>query len=691
MGGRWGKSKLYGTLARLEVRGFLGELTMPTARLLANALRALSMDAVQKANSGHPGAPMGMADIAQVLWGSFLKHNPADPAWPNRDRFVLSNGHASMLLYSLLHLTGYPLSLNDLGEFRQLHSKTPGHPELGITPGVETTTGPLGQGVANAVGMALAEKMLGAEFNRPDFPIIDHYTYVFLGDGCLMEGISHEVSSLAGTWALNKLIAFWDDNGISIDGEVEGWFNEDIPQRFRAYGWHVIEKVDGHSPEEIKKAIDVARLEQEKPTLICCKTKIGFGAPTKAGTEGCHGSPLGLAEIEGARKALDWPYAPFEIPADVAKAWDARPKGAMQESSWQNIFEAYRLVYPELATAFEQRLRGELPNGLLDRLTALAFEKQEANKSVASRKSSQEVLQVIAPLMPELLGGSADLTGSNLTKVAGSQAYLHYGVREFGMGAIMNGLSLYGGYIPYGGTFLTFIDYAKNSLRLAALMNKRVIWVLTHDSIGLGEDGPTHQPIEHLSSLRATPNVHTWRPADAVETVIAWRESLKRENGPTCLILSRQNLPTLAKNNKQIELISRGGYILLEPEIEPEIILIATGSEVALCCNVATELAEAGIGVRVVSLPCWEQFEQNSKIYQAKVLPAHLPKIAVEAGSTLCWWKYCRGQYDSIIGIDRFGESAPAESIFEILGFTVENIKAKIKSTLTSIKEGVKL
>ena len=661
-------------------------------RMLANAIRALSMDAVQKANSGHPGAPMGMADIAEVLWNDFLKHNPANPAWPDRDRFVLSNGHASMLLYSLLHLTGYDVSIDDLKNFRQLHSRTPGHPEYGCAPGVETTTGPLGQGLANAVGMATAEKVLAARFNRPGHTIIDHFTYVFLGDGCMMEGVSHEVCSLAGRLRLGKLIALYDDNHISIDGDVGGWFRDDTPKRFEAYGWHVIPNVDGHDAEAVRQAVFKARSERERPTLICCKTVIGFGAPTKQGKESSHGSPLGAEEVAGARQALGWTYAPFEIPREVYAGWDARTKGAEAERAWNERFAAYHKQFPDLAAEFERRMRRELPAqwpAAMNELISAAAAKPE---TVATRKASQLTLNVIGPLLPELLGGSADLAESNLTIWKGAKGiadsngngnYIHYGVREFGMTAIMNGLALHGGFIPYGGTFLVFSDYARNAVRLAALMKQRSILVYTHDSIGLGEDGPTHQPIEQLSSLRLIPNMVVWRPCDVVETAVAWKHAIERIDGPTSLVLTRQNVPPQTRDTQAIANIERGAYVLADATGgAPEAIIIATGSEVALAIEAQKLLAGKGRRVRVVSMPSAEIFDTQESAYRESVLPAAVRKrVAVEAGVSAYWRKYV-GLDGRVVGIDRFGESAPAGALMKEFGFTGENVARIVEEVL---------
>lgn len=661
---------------------------MPTRQTLANSIRALSMDAVQLANSGHPGMPMGMADIAEVLWNDFLKHNPTNPHWINRDRFILSNGHGSMLLYSLLHLTGYALTIDDLKHFRQLHSKTPGHPEFGITPGVETTTGPLGQGLGHAVGMALAEKILGAHFNQPNFNLIDHYTYVFLGDGCLMEGISHEACSLAGTLGLGKLIAFWDDNGISIDGHVEQWFRDNTPERFRAYHWHVITDIDGHNPEAIKKAIQEAQKVTDKPTLICCKTIIGFGAPNKQGSHDVHGSPLGKEEIDAARKQLHWTHAPFEIPQDIYSAWDAKTKGKQLEHQWQTLFDHYQKQYPELAKELQRRLKGELPahfSAHIEKYFKQALEKPE---TIASRKASQNCINFLHSELPELLGGSADLTGSNLTMAKNAKAiahdkfngdYIYYGVREFGMSAIMCGLSLHGGFIPFGGTFLTFADYAKNAVRLAALMKIRVIFVYTHDSIGLGEDGPTHQPVEHIGMLRLIPGLSLWRPCDAVETMIAWQCAIENQHKPTCLLFSRQNLPQ--QQHQDINLIKRGGYVLFEGDKNKKLdaIIIATGSEVSLAMDAAKLLTEQHKNIRVVSMPSVDTFLLQDKDYQQSVLPDDIKnRVAVEAGSTTIWYKFV-GRCGKVIGLDHFGESAPASDVYKAVGITVEAIVAAAK------------
>ncbi|MEQ8265053.1 transketolase [Pseudohaliea sp.] len=658
---------------------------------LANAIRALAMDAVQQANSGHPGAPMGMADIAEVLWNDFLQHNPANPAWPNRDRFVLSNGHGSMLIYSLLHLTGYDLPIEELRNFRQLHSRTPGHPEYGYTPGVETTTGPLGQGLANAVGMAIAEKTLAAQFNRPGHTVVDHHTYVFLGDGCLMEGISHESCSLAGTLGLGKLIAFYDDNGISIDGEVEGWFTDDTPGRFRAYGWQVIEAVDGHDAEAVRGAIEAARAEGDRPTLICCRTVIGKGAPNKAGSESCHGAPLGADEVAATREALGWTHPPFEVPGDIYAGWDARAAGSDREAAWNAAMTAYAEAHPGLAAELSRRLAGELPANFGERADAWIAECQQAGASVATRKASQQCLNAYGALLPEFLGGSADLAGSNLTLWDGSKPvtaadpagnYLYYGVREFAMTAIANGIALHGGFIPYTATFLIFMEYARNAVRMAAIMGQPQILVYTHDSIGLGEDGPTHQPVEQLTALRATPNLHTWRPCDTVEAAVAWRAAIERRDGPTALVFSRQGLPHQARDDAQVAAIARGGYVLRGCEGTPEAVIIATGSEIALAVGAAERLAEQGRAVRVVSLPCAEVFEQQDAAYRESVLPIDLlARVAVEAGHRDWWYKYV-GLDGRIVAMDSFGESAPAGALFEEFGFTVDNVVAAVDEVL---------
>ncbi|HEB57959.1 MAG TPA: transketolase [Gammaproteobacteria bacterium] len=658
---------------------------MPSRRELANAIRALSMDAVQKANSGHPGAPMGMADIAEVLWNDYLVHNPTNPHWANRDRFVLSNGHGSMLIYSLLHLTGYDLSIEDLKQFRQLHSKTPGHPEYGYTPGVETTTGPLGQGITNAVGMAIAEKALAGHFNQKGHNIVDHHTWVFLGDGCLMEGISHEACSLAGTLGLGKLIAFWDDNGISIDGHVEGWFTDDTPKRFEAYGWHVIPDVDGHDPDAIKKAVDLARAMTDKPTLICCKTTIGFGSPNKAGSHASHGAPLGEEEINLTKAALGWDHGPFEVPSDIYHAWDAKEKGAAAEKAWQEKFDAYRKDYPELAGEFERRMNGELPADWAEKAAAFIAQTNAEAKSPATRQASLASIEAYSPAVPELFGGSADLGCSNLTEWSGYKPmdsneeanYVRYGVREFGMSAIMNGISLHGGLIPFGATFLMFSEYARNALRMAALMKIRSIFVYTHDSIGLGEDGPTHQPIEQIPTLRMIPNMSVWRPCDAVETAVAWARAIERKDGPSCLIFSRQGLPHQTRNDEQIANISKGGYILRDCDGTPDAIIIATGSEVALAMGAAEELS--GRKIRVVSMPSVDTFEAQDEAYRESVLPASVTaRVVVEAAATMGWYKYA----NRVVGIDRFGESAPAGELFKEFGFTVENVVKAVNEVL---------
>ena len=656
---------------------------MPSRRELANAVRALSMDAVQQAKSGHPGAPMGMADIAQVLWCDHLQHNPSNPEWANRDRFVLSNGHGSMLLYSLLHLTGYDLPINELKQFRQLHSKTPGHPEYGYAPGVETTTGPLGQGITNAVGMALAEKVLAAQFNRDNFPVVDHYTYAFMGDGCLMEGISHEACSLAGTLGLNKLIAFWDDNGISIDGEVEGWFTDNTPARFESYGWNVITGIDGHDPEAINAAIEAAKAQSDKPTLICCKTVIGFGSPNKQGKEDCHGAPLGDDEIALTREALGWSHAPFEVPEDIYAGWDGKTKGGEAEQAWDALFNDYAAAYPELAAELKRRLAGELPADFETKADEYIASLQANAQNIASRKASQNALNAFGPLLPEILGGSADLAGSNLTIWSGSKGvekddasgnYVYYGVREFGMSAIMNGIALHGGFKAYGATFLMFMEYARNAARMAALMKQPVIFVYTHDSIGLGEDGPTHQPVEQVVAMRATPNLDNWRPCDQVESAVAWKQAILRNDGPTSLIFSRQGLAQQARNAQQVADIARGGYVLVDCDGTPEFILIATGSEVQLAVDAAAQLTEQGKAVRVVSMPSTDVFERQDADYREAVLPSAVVKrVAVEALSKESWYKYV-GFNGAIIGMDTFGESAPAGDLFKHFNITVEAV-----------------
>ena len=670
----------------------LNKLPMTNKRHLANAIRALSMDAVQQANSGHPGAPMGMADIAEVLWRDFLKHNPNNPQWPDRDRFVLSNGHGSMLLYSLLHLSGYDLTIDDLKNFRQLHSRTPGHPEYGYAPGIETTTGPLGQGIANAVGMAIAEKTLAAQFNREAFPVVDHYTYAFLGDGCMMEGISHEVCSLAGTLGLGKLIAFYDDNGISIDGEVEGWFTDDTVKRFEAYGWQVIPAVDGHNAEQIKKAIEQARAEQSKPTLICCKTTIGFGSPNKEGKEECHGAPLGAEEIRLTKARLGWAYSAFEVPNDVYAAWDGKEKGTAQEQQWNGLFARYQAAYPELAAEFERRINGELPTDFSTQADAYIRQCQEKGEVVASRKASLNTLNQFGPLLPELLGGSADLAPSNLTFWEGCQSiradkpagnYLNYGVREFGMSAIMNGMALHKGFIPYGATFLIFMEYARNAVRMAALMKQRAIFVYTHDSIGLGEDGPTHQPVEQVASLRHTPNMQTWRPCDTVESAVAWKSAIERADGPAALIFSRQNLQHQQRTAKQVANIAKGGYILKDCDGKPELIILGTGSEVALAIAAADQLSAQGRQVRVVSMPSPEVFEAQPVEYRQQVLPTDITaRIAVEALHKDFWYKYV-GLDGRIVGMSSFGESAPADELYPYFDITVAAILEHAEALLT--------
>jgi transketolase len=660
--------------------------TLPTTKM-ANAIRALAMDAVQKANSGHPGMPMGMAEIAVALWAKHYRHNPSNPHWFNRDRFVLSNGHGSMLQYALLHLTGYDLPMDEIRNFRQMHSKTPGHPEVDVTPGIETTTGPLGQGLTNAVGMALAEKLLAAEFNRGELAIVDHYTYTFVGDGCLMEGISHEACSLAGTLRLSKLIALYDDNGISIDGHVEGWFKDDTPKRFEAYGWNVIRAVDGHNVEAVSAAIHQARLS-DKPTLICCKTVIGKGSPNLAGTDKVHGAALGDKEIAAVREALGWTSAPFEIPADVYAAWDAKPQGQQFEGDWNALFAAYTAAHPQQAAEFTRRMKGELPGNFEQTASAYIASCVEKKETIATRKASQNAIQALAPILPEFLGGSADLTGSNLTNwkecvaVRADQPgnHINYGVREFGMSAMMNGIALHGGYIPFGATFLTFSDYSRNALRMAALMKIRSIFVFTHDSIGLGEDGPTHQSVEHVSSLRLIPQLDNWRPCDTVESAVAWQQAVQRKHGPSTLIFSRQNLQYQERDAAQIANIQRGGYILKDAP-DAKAILIATGSEVELAMQSAAALAQEGIAVRVVSMPCADVFDRQEGAYKASVLQRGLPRVAIEAGVTAFWHKYV-GLEGAVVGIDTFGESAPAPVLFKHFGFTVENIVAKTKLVL---------
>ncbi|MDO6444425.1 transketolase [Colwellia sp. 1_MG-2023] len=653
---------------------------MPSRQELANAIRVLSMDAVQKAKSGHPGAPMGMADIAEVLWRDFLKHNPSDPNWADRDRFILSNGHGSMLIYSLLHLTGYDLPIEEIKNFRQLHSKTPGHPEYGYTPGVETTTGPLGAGISNAVGMAIAEKTLAAQFNRDGHDIVDHFTYCFLGDGCLMEGISHEACSLAGTLGLGKLIAFWDDNGISIDGEVEGWFTDNTPQRFASYGWHVIADVDGHDPQAITAAIEEAKSITDKPTMICCKTIIGFGSPNKEGTHDCHGAPLGDDEIALTREKLNWSHGPFEVPADIYADWDQKEKGQSSQVAWNEKFAAYQAAHPALAAEYERRvLKGELPQEFEEKANAFIQQCQDKSENIASRKASQNIIEEFGAMLPELLGGSADLAGSNLTLWSGSKGiqddaagnYIFYGVREFGMSGIMNGISLHGGFINYGATFMMFMEYARNAVRMSALMGIQNIFVYTHDSIGQGEDGPTHQPIEQLTNLRTTPNMVTWRPADATESAVAWKNAVERQNAPTSLIFSRQGLPAQARTAEQVSLIEKGGYILRDSQGTPEIILIATGSEVALAIKAAEAL---GDHVRVVSMPSTNIFDAQDAQYKESVLPSSVTKrVAIEAAHTDFWYKYV-GFNGGVVGMTTFGESAPGGVLLEHFGFTVDNV-----------------
>ncbi|MCC5516404.1 transketolase [Vibrio splendidus] len=663
---------------------------MPSRKDLANAIRALSMDGVQQANSGHPGAPMGMADIAEVLWRGHLNHNPANPEWADRDRFILSNGHGSMLIYSLLHLAGYELSIEDLKNFRQLHSKTPGHPEYGYAPGIETTTGPLGQGITNAVGMAMAEKALAAQFNKEGHDIVDHFTYAFMGDGCLMEGISHEACSLAGTLGLGKLVAFWDDNGISIDGEVEGWFSDDTPKRFEAYGWHVIPAVDGHDADAINAAIEAAKADP-RPTLICTKTIIGFGSPNKAGTHDCHGAPLGADEITATKAALGWEHGPFDIPADIAAEWNAKEAGAAKEAAWNAKFDAYAAAHPELAVEFKRRTNGELPAEWEEKANAIIADLQANPANIASRKASQNALEAFGAMLPEFMGGSADLAPSNLTMWSGSKSleandfsgnYIHYGVREFGMTAIMNGIALHGGFVPYGATFLMFMEYARNAMRMAALMKIQNIQVYTHDSIGLGEDGPTHQPVEQIASLRLTPNMSTWRPCDQVESAVAWKLAIERKDGPSALIFSRQNLAQQDRDAEQVANIAKGGYILKDCAGKPELIIIATGSEVELAVSAAAELTAEGKAVRVVSMPATDAFDKQDAEYRESVLPADVTvRIAVEAGIADFWCKYV-GFGGKIIGMTTFGESAPAGELFKMFGFTTENVVNTAKELL---------
>ncbi|AHK18325.1 transketolase [Yersinia similis] len=663
---------------------------MSSRKELANAIRALSMDAVQKAKSGHPGAPMGMADIAEVLWRDYLNHNPTNPHWADRDRFVLSNGHGSMLIYSLLHLTGYDLSMEELKNFRQLHSKTPGHPEYGYTAGVETTTGPLGQGIANAVGFAIAERTLGAQFNRPGHDIVDHHTYAFMGDGCMMEGISHEVCSLAGTMKLGKLTAFYDDNGISIDGHVEGWFTDDTAARFEAYGWHVVRGVDGHNADSIKAAIEEAHQVTDKPSLLMCKTIIGFGSPNKAGTHDSHGAPLGEAEVAATREALGWKYPAFEIPQDIYAAWDAKEAGKAKEAAWNEKFAAYAKAYPELAAEFKRRVSGELPANWAAESKKFIEQLQANPANIASRKASQNALEAFGKVLPEFLGGSADLAPSNLTIWSGSKSlsddlagnYIHYGVREFGMSAIMNGIALHGGFIPYGATFLMFVEYARNAVRMAALMKIRSVFVYTHDSIGLGEDGPTHQPVEQMASLRVTPNMSTWRPCDQVESAVAWQYALERKDGPSALIFSRQNLAQQPRTAEQLANIAKGGYVLKDCAGQPELILIATGSEVELAVAAADQLTATGRKVRVVSMPSTDAFDKQDAAYRESVLPSAVSaRVAVEAGIADYWYKYV-GLNGAVVGMTTFGESAPAELLFKEFGFTVENVVAKAQALL---------
>jgi transketolase len=665
---------------------------MASRKMLANAIRALAMDAVQKANSGHPGAPMGMADIAEVLYNDFMRHNPANPEWSDRDRFVMSNGHGSMLAYSVLHLSGYDVTIDDLKNFRQLHSKTPGHPEHGYAPGIETTTGPLGQGITNAVGMAVAERVLAARFNQGDFNIVDHFTYVFLGDGCLMEGISHEACSLAGTLELGKLIAFWDDNGISIDGKVEGWFRDDTPARFKAYGWHVME-VDGHDPDEIKIAIEAARAISAKPSLICCKTIIGYGSPNKAGSHSCHGAPLGEEEVALARIELNWEPAPFEIPEEVYQGWDHKKAGQVQEDDWSQKFSAYAEAHPELAAEFKRRMSGELPQGWSEAAQAFVTETDVAAPEKATRVSSLATLEAFSPLLPELFGGSADLGGSNGTEWSGFKPmraemydanYINYGVREFGMSAMMNGIVLHGGFIPFGATFLVFSDYARNALRMAALMKIQSIFVFTHDSIGLGEDGPTHQAVEQIPALRMIPNMQLWRPCDAVETAVSWKAAIERRDGPSCLVFSRQNLKHQQRSTEQIEAISRGGYVLRDCDGTPDVIIIATGSEVELAMAASEAEALEEVNIRVVSMPSTTQFDRQTKEYRESVLPSGVKaRLVVEAAVSAGWYKYA-GLDGTVIGMDTFGESAPAKELFAYFGFTVDKVVEAVKNLLKS-------
>ena len=656
---------------------------------LANAIRALAMDAVQKANSGHPGAPMGMAEIAEVLWNHHLRHNPANPKWPDRDRFVLSNGHGSMLIYALLHLTGYDLSIDDLKNFRQLHSKTPGHPEYGYAPGVETTTGPLGQGITNAVGMALAEKLLANEFNKPGFDLVNHHTYAFMGDGCMMEGLSHEACALAGTWKLGKLIAFWDDNGISIDGHTDGWFTDDTPKRFEAYGWHVIAGVDGHNPVALEAAVRAAKQNTDQPTLICCKTIIGRGSPNKEGTHDVHGAALGAAEVEATRKHIGWNHEPFVIPQEVYDGWDARAKGAKLEQLWNTTYAAYAAQFPAEAAEFTRRMAGDLPADWEARVQAALATTLEKAETVATRKSSQLAIERLVSTLPERVGGSADLTGSNLTNWPGCKTlnrnpggnYISYGVREFGMSHIMNGMALHGGLFPFGGTFLMFSEYARNALRMSALMKQRVVYVFTHDSIGLGEDGPTHQPVEQTATLRMIPNMTVWRPCDSTETLVAWAASVEKRDGPSCLILSRQNLPFVKRSDAQIADIRRGGYVLSDCAGTAQVVLISTGSEIELALKAQEALKAEGIAARVVSIPSTNIFDKQDKTYKDSVLLPTVHKVAIEAGVTDGWYKYV-GLRGAVVGLDRFGESAPAGQLFKEFGFTVENVVATVKGVL---------
>ncbi|WP_394205159.1 transketolase [Shewanella waksmanii] len=664
---------------------------MSSRKELANAIRVLSMDAIQKANSGHPGAPMGMADIAEVLWNDFLKHNPNNPNWVDRDRFILSNGHGSMLIYSLLHLTGYELPMSELKQFRQLHSKTPGHPEYGYTPGVETTTGPLGAGISNAVGMAIAEKTLAAQFNRPGHDIVDHNTYCFLGDGCLMEGISHEACSLAGTLGLGKLIAFWDDNGISIDGHVEGWFTDDTPKRFESYGWHVIANVDGHDSDAIRAAIEEAKSVTDKPTMICCKTVIGFGSPNKSGSHDCHGAPLGADEIKAAREFLGWSHGEFEIPANVYEGWDAKTAGAANESAWNEKFAAYEAAFPELAAEYKRRvITGELPADFEAKAQAFIQECQDKAEGIASRKASQNAIGAFGAILPELMGGSADLAGSNLTLWSGSKGiqddpagnYIYHGVREFGMSGIMNGVSLHGGFINYGATFMMFMEYARNAVRMSALMGIQNIFVYTHDSIGQGEDGPTHQPVEQLANLRMTPNMTVWRPCDAAETAVAWKSAIERRDAPTSLVFSRQGLPAQARNAEQLANVAKGGYIISDCAGTPDLILIATGSEVQLALDSAAALTEQGKQVRVVSMPSTNVFDKQDEQYRQSVLPSSVTKrVAIEAAHVDYWHKYV-GFDGAVVGMTTFGESAPGGELMKHFGFTVDNVVAKANEIL---------